>query len=106
MELYLIVGLLMAALLALILVRLACFYRNRRCPERSLWDGCVGYWAPSRGATGTVLIDLSGKNNHGRIVGQAAWNRVLKGSEIKTLYKKGLDSLLQSRRALVFDRTS
>ena len=35
--------------------------------DRSLWDGVVGAWAPSLGATGLTLRDHSGKANHGTL---------------------------------------
>jgi hypothetical protein len=32
-----------------------------------LWDGVVGSWCPSLGATGSTLRDLSGRHNHGTL---------------------------------------
>ena len=33
----------------------------------NLWQGCVGAWCPSLGASGYRLIDRSGYNNHGTL---------------------------------------
>jgi hypothetical protein len=46
------------------------FYSPRRggTPKYpSLWDGCVGAWAPSLGATGSRLFDHSVYGNHGTL---------------------------------------
>jgi hypothetical protein len=46
------------------------FYSPRRggTPKYpSLWDGCVGAWAPSLGATGGILFDHSVYGNHGTL---------------------------------------
>jgi hypothetical protein len=48
------------------------FYSPRRggTPKYpGLWDGCVGAWAPSLGATGLTLRDESVFGNHGAITG-------------------------------------
>ena len=52
------------------------FYSPRRggTPKYpSLWDGCVGAWAPSLGQTGLTLRDESVFGNHGTIVGPTNW---------------------------------
>jgi hypothetical protein len=39
--------------------------------HESLWDGVVGAWCPSLGATGGTLRDLSGNHNHGTLTNAA-----------------------------------
>lgn len=51
------------------------FYSPRRggTPKYpSLWDGCVGAWAPSLGATGLTLRDESVYGNHGTLTNMDA----------------------------------
>ena len=51
------------------------FYSPRRggTPKYpSLWDGCVGAWAPSLGATGSRLFDHSAYGNHGTLTNMDA----------------------------------
>jgi len=53
------------------------FYSPRRggTPKYpSLWDGCVGAWAPSLGATGLTLRDESVYGNHGTLTNMDAAN--------------------------------
>ena len=40
--------------------------------DRSLWDGVVGAWCPSLGATGLTVRDHSGRGNHGTVTGMTA----------------------------------
>ena len=40
--------------------------------DRSLWDGVVGAWYPSLGATGLTVRDHSGRGNHGTVTGMTA----------------------------------
>ena len=35
------------------------------------WDGLVGAWEPSLGASGKILHDISGNGNHGTLMGDA-----------------------------------
>ena len=62
------------------------FYSPRRggTPKYpSLWDGCVGAWAPSLGATGLTLRDESVYGNHGTLTNMdAASDWVVSGGKV------------------------
>jgi len=50
------------------------FARGRgEAENQHLWDGLVGAWSPSLGATGLTLHDVSGRGNDGTLVNGPTW---------------------------------